>query len=73
MATLGGANALGLGNSIGSLVPGKRADFIAVDLAQIDQPDGISCFDPVERVVFNCEPKNVRFVAVEGKDIDIEG
>jgi 5-methylthioadenosine/S-adenosylhomocysteine deaminase len=34
MATLGGANVLGLGNTIGSLTPGKQADIILLDVKQ---------------------------------------
>jgi 5-methylthioadenosine/S-adenosylhomocysteine deaminase len=44
MATLHGARALGLGEEIGSLVPGKSADLIAVDM---DTP----ATQPVHRVI----------------------
>jgi guanine deaminase len=33
LATLGGARALGLGDKIGNLAPGKEADFLVLDLA----------------------------------------
>lgn len=36
MATLGGARAIGMGDSIGSIEPGKRADLVCVDLSEIE-------------------------------------
>jgi 5-methylthioadenosine/S-adenosylhomocysteine deaminase len=47
MATLGGARALGLDGMIGSLAPGKRADFCAVAL---DSPSMQPCFDPISHL-----------------------
>ena len=48
MATLNGARALGLGDVVGSLLPGKHADLVAVDLSDMaTQP----VFDPVSHLV----------------------
>ena len=48
MATLNGARALGLADVTGSLLPGKLADLVAVDLADVaTQP----VFDPVSHLV----------------------
>ena len=47
-ATLGGARALGLDRTLGSLVPGKEADVVAVDLSGVD---AVPCYDPVSHIV----------------------
>ncbi len=48
MATLGGARALGLDAEIGSIVAGKAADLVAVDLAATTS---LPCYDPVSHLV----------------------
>jgi 5-methylthioadenosine/S-adenosylhomocysteine deaminase len=47
-ATLGGAQALGLDANLGSLVPGKCADAVAVDLSSLE---ATPCYDPVSHLV----------------------
>jgi 5-methylthioadenosine/S-adenosylhomocysteine deaminase len=39
LATLGGAKALGMDEKVGSLIPGNKADIIAVPLPNIDTGD----------------------------------
>src|SRR5206468_7457506 len=48
VATLAGARALGLDDTIGSLVAGKQADVIAIDLSGLDVSP---CYDPVSHLV----------------------
>ena len=47
MATLNGAKALGWDNEIGSLVPNKAADMVAVDLSDIEC---VPCYDPASHL-----------------------
>ena len=51
MATLGGAVALGVGATCGSIEPGKAADLVCIDLASLPCDHcGIPCrHDPVRR------------------------
>ena len=64
MATLGGAQALGLDAQIGSLLPGKCADLCAVDLGSIlTQP----CFDPVSHLVYVAGREYVTHVWINGE------
>ncbi len=69
MATRGGAAVLGR-NDIGSLKPGMRADFIAIDLNRLDYAGALH--DPVAAVVF-CSPVRVDHSWVEGEKIVSEG
>jgi 5-methylthioadenosine/S-adenosylhomocysteine deaminase len=63
MATLGAARALNLDDRIGSIVPGKQADLVAVDLhALSSQP----VFDPVSHLVYVAGREHVTHVWVDG-------
>lgn len=63
-ATLGGAKALGLGHKIGSIVPGKCADLIAVELGDwIQQP----LYDPASHLIHVADRTNVSTVWVNGQ------
>lgn len=62
-ATLDAARALNLDSRIGSIVPGKRADLVAVDLhALSSQP----VFDPVSHLVYVAGREHVTHVWVDG-------
>jgi 8-oxoguanine deaminase len=63
IATIGGASVLGR-SDIGSLAPGKCADFFTLDLNAIGYAGGLS--DPVAAVVF-CAPTRARHTVVGGR------
>ena len=64
MATLNGAQALGLGTRIGSLVAGKAADIIALDFSSLELSP---CYDPVSHLVYAAGREHVSHVWVNGK------
>jgi 5-methylthioadenosine/S-adenosylhomocysteine deaminase len=64
MATIGGARAMGMDRSIGSLEAGKRADVIAVSMSSARQTP---LYDPVSHLVYVTRGDDVRTTIVNGK------
>lgn len=70
MATLNGARALGLADDVGSLVPGKWADMVAVDL---DVPECQPLYNPLSQLVYGASRHQVRDVWVAGAQLLHQG
>lgn len=66
MATILGAQALGLDKEIGSIETGKRADLITLSL---DEPHGVPVYDVVSEIVYSLKGSDVRDVMVNGRPI----
>ena len=66
MATAGGAEAIGLGDEIGSLTVGRRADLIQVSLAD---PHFTPLYDLVSHLVYVADEQDVVTVVVDGRVI----
>jgi 5-methylthioadenosine/S-adenosylhomocysteine deaminase len=64
MATIGGATAIGLGDQVGSLEAGKRADIIQV---AFDDVHHVPTFDVVSHLVYVTDEQDVASVIVDGK------
>ncbi|QCX75432.1 Atrazine chlorohydrolase [Streptomyces sp. YIM 121038] len=64
MATIESARALGLGDRLGSLEPGKRADLIVVDL---DRPHLAPRHDPYGTLAYAAAGADVRDTVVDGR------
>ena len=69
LATRGGAAVLGR-TDIGSLEPGKCADFFAINLNRLDYAGALH--DPVAAVVF-CQPVKADYTVVDGKFVVKDG
>jgi 5-methylthioadenosine/S-adenosylhomocysteine deaminase len=64
LATSDGAQTVGLGERIGALVPGRRADLIVVDL---DRPHVVPNTDVWSAVAYDLTAADVRHTLVEGR------
>lgn len=64
MATVGGAEALGMATTIGTLESGKLADVVVMDL---DRAHTSPMYDPVSHLVYAARGSDVRDVLVNGE------
>jgi 8-oxoguanine deaminase len=69
LATIGGASVLGRAD-IGSLEPGKCADFFSLDLNTVGYAGALH--DPVAAVVF-CAPQTARHTVINGRSVVKDG
>ena len=66
MATLNGAEALGLGEITGSLQTGKAADVVAIDLGRLEtQP----LYNPISQIVYSANRDQISDVWVAGRHL----
>ena len=70
LATRGGAEALGLGEVVGRIEPGREADLIAVDL---DTPHAAPTEDAPTALVYSARAADVRHVLVRGEVLVEDG
>jgi 5-methylthioadenosine/S-adenosylhomocysteine deaminase len=64
MATLHGAQALGVGDEIGSIEAGKKADLVCFDTLR---PEWQALWNPVNNLVYNADGRSVHTVVVDGR------
>ena len=70
MATRGGAEAIGLGEEIGALTVGRRADLIQVSLADVHF---VPMYDVISHLVYVADEQDVTSVVVDGRILMRDG
>jgi cytosine/adenosine deaminase-related metal-dependent hydrolase len=69
LATREGAKVLKIGQEVGTLEQGKRADLVVLDVERLDGPGG----DPASRILFGGGSRAVRHVLVDGEFLVKDG
>ena len=64
MATRTGAEALGVGEDLGSIEVGKRADLVLFDT---QRPEWQALWNPVNNLVYNADGRSIHTVVVDGR------
>ncbi|MGM0607926.1 MAG: 5'-deoxyadenosine deaminase [Candidatus Muiribacteriota bacterium] len=70
MATVGGAETVGLKDEIGTIEEGKKADIVVVDLNKFNSSP---YFDPVSSLVYSASSENVDQVMIDGSMVYDKG
>ena len=70
MATINGAKTLGYEDKIGSLVKGKEADIIAIDMSSLNT---LPLYNPISHLVYAANSNQVSDVWVAGKQLLAQG
>jgi len=70
MGTVGGAAAVGMGDELGEIEPGRQADLCLLNL---DSPAYVPLNDPVQNIVFSEYGQSVRTVLVAGEVVVEDG
>ncbi len=70
MATIGGARALHMDKDIGSLEPGKKADFILVDTGMAH---ALPLYNVYSQLVYDLKGADVRTSVIDGKVVMLDG
>lgn len=70
MATIEGAQALGWDDEIGSLEPGKKADFVLFDLGH---PEWVPFHDPLQALVWSVSSASIAETWVDGRRLFFDG
>ena len=66
MATINGAKAIGMSDTLGSLEVGKKADLV---IRKSDLPESFPELDPIRSVIFSSRSRSVDTVIVDGQII----
>jgi cytosine/adenosine deaminase-related metal-dependent hydrolase len=64
MATRLGAAALGLGDALGSVEAGKKADLVLFDT---QRPEWQALFNPINNLVYNADGRSIHTVLIDGR------
>jgi 5-methylthioadenosine/S-adenosylhomocysteine deaminase len=64
MATLLGAQALGLGEELGSIEVGKQADLVLFDT---QRPEWQALFNPINNLVYGADGRSIHTVIIDGR------
>jgi 5-methylthioadenosine/S-adenosylhomocysteine deaminase len=70
MATIEGARALHMEKEIGSLEPGKKADFV---ILRLDAPNAVPMYDVYSQIVYALKGSDIETVVVGGQTLLKDG